>query len=416
MRIYTNINGANPDFSFEIAFHRKRRIFYLASFGIYPSSKTPAWRVMPKNNSQENIKLNTGTNKFNYIIKVNKNINAFHLHVISPSISVLDSHFYFVHILRTCVKLLFMYLICKNVHSFFTHALFKANWLFCKLILNFYLLNLILTIPTLFLLQGMSQSDLDITQSQEDSLLSDSGEQNSWSTIVQNTPRSSSLSKDFESSLIMNSTIKSNRNESMDTDSKENIHYVVIGHINDPEAVLSEEQVPTIFSYISGLRSEAKSKNGEALMTKILIKRILFKDSRLVILCLNEFTKSWLTAIDLSDIKDGPPCKIIVQEQKMHRYTVKVLYRSKPYSLDEFKLQIESCNQGLQLYNFHFIRSAKLDFMHSLIVFAVDDRTKESIDEYIARKGNIIQFDCLATELRKEGEKERKKRKITHIN
>lgn len=87
----------------------------------------------------------------------------------------------------------------------------------------------------------------------------------------------------------------------------------------------------------------------------------------------------------------------------MHRYTVKVLYRSKPYSMDEFKLQRESCNFGIYQYNFHFLRSVKLDFMHSLIVFAVDDRIKDSIEALISRNGGTIQFDCL-----KDGYKKKK--------
>lgn len=72
---------------------------------------------------------------------------------------------------------------------------------------------------------------------------------------------------------------------------------------------------------------------------------------------------------------------------------------------------------GLFLFDFHFVNSVPLGKFHSLIIFAADDRSTASINNYIDRTKGKVQFDCMSTELCKDGAKpNNRKRKINEIN
>lgn len=89
----------------------------------------------------------------------------------------------------------------------------------------------------------------------------------------------------------------------MDTElKKEEVFYVKLVHVDDEKKSLIEEDANHILSFISQQsrgQLNGESKNSEAHLVKI--KKIYFIKGDVLVVCRDEFTKSYVEGLDFSE-------------------------------------------------------------------------------------------------------------------
>lgn len=183
--------------------------------------------------------------------------------------------------------------------------------------------------------------------------------------------------------------------------------HVSFGHKNYPETNLEEESFSKIVTFIS----EARAKTSPGKVAKIKIKRMYIKDGKLDVICVDRVTAEWVRSLDVKKLSDP---QIILISEDLVRCSIRILTRSKEYSVQEFKNQLMFSNPGLMIKNLVFFDSRSFNKTESLIYFGVD---REAYN-YLQIIDYKVYFDCSYTEIRSEerrNEQSKKKVKLTHV-
>uniref|UniRef100_A0A336K7G1 CSON004359 protein n=1 Tax=Culicoides sonorensis TaxID=179676 RepID=A0A336K7G1_CULSO len=194
--------------------------------------------------------------------------------------------------------------------------------------------------------------------------------------------------------------------ESMQVDEEQ----VLIVNIEHTNGVLSEADVPLIFRFISNERMNAKEAN-QQITALIRIKKIFYRNDKIVVVCSDCYTKEWVLKRDFAKIKEVS-CRAVIY--KLERCSIRVLTHPDGYTTEEFRQQLILSNPGLTIKELSLLPSKPFNNTESLINFMIDT---DSVG-YFKEKNFIISFDCCQTEVRcdsNKGENKPKKIKIDHV-